>query len=217
VAEWRYDPADPPTDRAIRVEVLEQNLFPDGQLGDAAFVHGAHAYVYGCDAPVSMDDADDPGQCRVSRVKVSVADDAGAYEDWTGEGWRPSADLAPMAMEPADGGQSLPPGPFSVGPAPDGDGFVMVYSPWPGHVSSVEVRAALSPEGPWSAPVRIDLPNCADSFNGQLVACYSANVQPDMSGPGRLAFGYYDRFVSGPPLRGSYVVSSVPFSLDRGR
>ena len=214
VGEWRHDPTAPPVDRPIKVKVLEQNLFPDGMVGEAAFTLDGTVYLYGCDTAISMEDADDPGSCRAARVDPASVHDRGAHEAWTGDAWVRGAAPAELEMEPAAGGQSLPPGPLSVAGAPDGDGFVMLYSPWPGHVSSMEVRAALSPEGPWSPPVRVDLPGCNDHPGGQLYACYAANVQPDLSTPGRLGFGYYDRFISGPPLWGSYVVSSIDLRLE---
>ena len=59
----------------------------------------------------------------------------------------------------------------------------------------------------------MDLPGCEQVFRGRRVSCYSANLQVDFAQPGRLAFGYYDQFLSGPPQRGSYLLTSVGIEL----
>jgi hypothetical protein len=103
-----------------------------------------------------------------------------------------------------------PPGALSVAPSPVGEGYVMLYSPWPGFVPAAELRAASTPAGPWSPPVRVMLPDCD---RDSQASCYSANLQPDLSGGGRLAFGYYDRFISGPPQLGSYLLTSIGIDI----
>jgi hypothetical protein len=212
VGEWRYDPADPPIDRPITVQILEQNLFADDEFGEAAVVDGDRIVVYECRMPDDPLNAQEPGACRAARVAPDRVADRAAYEMWDGSDWVAGGDAEPMVVPPGPS-EFVPPGAVSVGPAPDGDGYLMLYSPWPGYVPFVEVRAARSPQGPWGEPTVIDLAGCEQTFRGRRVSCYSANLQPDFSEPGRMAFGYYDQFLSGPPQLGSYLLTSVGIEL----
>jgi hypothetical protein len=220
VGEWRYDPADPPVDRPITVEILEQNLFADQQFGEAAFVDGDRIVVYECRMPddLAVDGAEPEGRgaCHAARVAPDRVADAAAYQVWDGSDWTEGAVPAAMEMPEGPTSEYVPPGAVSVGEAPDGDGYLMLYSPWPGYVPFVEVRAATAPQGPWSEPTVIDLAGCEQTFRGRRVSCYSANLQADFSEPGRMAFGYYDQFLSGPPQLGSYLLTSVGIELEPG-
>lgn len=212
LGEWRYDPGDPPVDRPIEVTVLNQRLFPDGEFGEAAVAVGDHVVVYGCDTPANMLTATDAGFCRAARASVDEVTDASAYEVWDGEGWTIAGTPAPLDLASVPAGPSVPPGPVSV--AATGDAFVMLYTPWPGYVPLVEVRVAREPQGPWSAPARIELPDCDDHYSGRTMSCYAANLQPGFDEPGRLGFGYYDQLIDTPPPLGSYLVSSIPFHVE---
>ncbi len=216
VGEWRYDPADPPEDRPIRVTVLDQNLFPDDRYGEAAVVDGERIVVYGCDQSEDPMNGDDGGSCRAARVDPSDVADVDAYEVWTGDGWVVGAPPAPLELAAAPGGGFMPPGPLSVAAAPGGSGYVMLYSPWPGYTPFVEIRGARTPQGPWSAPRTLELPDCEQTYGAIRASCYAANLQPDFSTPGVLGFGYYDQLVASPPQLGSYLLTSVPFELSVG-
>lgn len=214
IGEWTYDPADPPDGRPVEVAVLEQNLFPDARYGDAVVEHDGRLYVYGCDAPLQPAWPTESGPCRVARVRADDATDADRYEAWTGEGWEAGADPAPLGLLSDEGDPAAPPGPLSVS-FHDGTGvFVMLYTPWPGYIGTVAVRAAPAPEGPWSTPTTVELPDCGGTYRGQEMACYAANLQPVSDTADRIGLGYYDRLVSQPPLRGSYVLTSAPFAVE---
>ncbi len=90
---------------------------------------------------------------------------------------------------------------------------VMAYSPWPGRSSRMIVRFAHRAAGPWTRPVFLDLPGCADRIAERRFGCYAATVQPEFSSPGRLGVGWYDERVNtGLAVRGAYTVGSVALS-----
>ncbi|HKY16894.1 MAG TPA: hypothetical protein VJM33_18350, partial [Microthrixaceae bacterium] len=93
------------------------------------------------------------------------------------------------------------------------DLYVMVYSPWPGFTDRVIVRAAVSPEGPWTPPMEVVLPGCVDSVGGRGFYCYAGSAQPQFSSPGLLGVGYYDQLIALSPERGGYLVVTVPFNV----
>ncbi len=224
IGRWTYDPSAPPTVEPIRVTVLEQRLFPDDSLGEAA-ADGDDGFVYtmGCAAPGRPGWATEYGPCRVARVRPDRAADRTAYEVWTGEDWRAGGTAAAVTL--GGPGPTAPPGPVSIERRDDGT-WVMLYTPWPGYVGTATFRTATRPQGPWSAPVDVPLPGCDDVYRAMPQTCYAVNLQPALdddtggdndrsAGTGAtLAFGYYDRLVSQPPLRGAFLVTRVPFSVD---
>jgi hypothetical protein len=211
VGEWWYDPSRPPVDRPVRVELLNERLFPDGRLGGAAVLEGDTVHVYGCDVVQSPASPADNGPCRVARVDVDEVDDPRAYRMWNGQGWGGRAADLPMAPSPSDA--SLPPGPFSVARfGPDGP-LAMTYTSWPGYHDTAIIRMAERPEGPWGPPLEVPLPGCVASGPSTRTACYAANRQPAFDEPGRLGIGWYDQHVHDLPRRGSFVVGTVPLEV----
>lgn len=220
VAEWRYTPGAPPVDAPIKVTLLNEVLFADRVIG-AAVVDGDHVYAYAC-APGELtawanvapgQPTPDPGRCDVSRVRADAVGDPSRYEAWNGTAFEAGATPAPLALPAPVSPRPEPPvpsGQFSVARAPDGVGFVMLYTPWPGYIGVGDLRVAPAPQGPWSAPVRITLPDCDLEY---VAACYGVNLQPDFFEPGRLAFGYYDRLHQPPTQKGAYLLTSVPFEV----
>ena len=222
VAEWRYTPGEPPVDAPIKVTMLNEVLLADRVIG-AAVVDGPDVYTYTC-APGELSGwanlrpgqpTPDPGRCDVQRVRPDGVADASRYEAWDGETWTAGAAPEALVLPPPVSPRPEPPvpsGQFSVSRTPDGAAFVMLYTPWPGYVGAGDVRVAASPQGPWSAPVRFPLPGCDIDY---LSACYAVNLQPHFSTPGRLAFGYYDRLHQPPTRKGAYLLTSVPFEVQR--
>jgi len=214
LAEWWYDPADPPFDRPVTVTLLSQRLFADRSYGGAT-VRGAQddVYAYQCDTP--PEPAGAYGPCTVARTTLAEAADAASYQPWTGKGFDESGTPAPIDLPPGTW-VPYPVGGFTVTRDPVLDMFVMAYSPWPGFTEVMEVRVAADPLGPWSSPVTIHLPGCADRIGTRLFGCYAATAQPAFSSPGRLGIGYYDSSVSSFPTRGAYLVTSVPVTVLTG-
>ncbi|MEZ5238914.1 MAG: hypothetical protein R2716_08165 [Microthrixaceae bacterium] len=211
VGEWVHDPQNPPVGQPVTVEVLEQNLFPDAALGDAAVVVDDHVVVYGCEPPDSAGVVvTDPGHCVAARVSPESVADASSYEVWTGDEWSRGGEPATMEMPPDAEGTVAPPGPVSVAATPGGEGFVMAYTPWPGFAPWIDIRLAGSPVGPWSAPRRVDLDGC-DPGPDADEACYAANLQPLLDEDGYLGVGYYDRSVPAGGTRGGFLVGRVDF------
>ncbi|MFZ4516962.1 MAG: DUF4185 domain-containing protein [Microthrixaceae bacterium] len=208
LGRWTYDPAGAPPDGPVRVTVLQQRLFPDDALGEAA-ADGGDGFIYtmGCAAPPRPGWATEYGPCRVARVRPDDAADRAAYEVWTGRAWEAGGVPAPVEL---GGDGHAPPGPVSIARRPDGT-WVMLYTPWPGYVGTASFRTATRPEGPWSAPVELTLPGCTDTYRGVPQTCYAVNLQPALDDGRSLAFGYYDKQVAQPPLRGAFLVTSVPF------
>ena len=91
--------------------------------------------------------------------------------------------------------------------------YVMAYSPWPGFTDRIFVRVATSPQGPWTDPVQINLPGCAETIGSGGYYCYAGTTQPQLSQPGLLGLGYYDQLVAVAPNRGQYLTITVPFTV----
>lgn len=213
VGEWYYDPDAPPVDERIEVTVLNQVVFDDSSLGGAAFVDDGRVVVYGCDIPPSPLDPAAYGPCRVARVDFDDVADRDAYEVWTGgETWTAGAEATPMELASTVEAAPGPAGPLTVMPLPGTDRFVMGYTPWPGFIDVVAVRVADRPEGPWSDPQFVQLPECGVAGR-QDRPCYGSNLQPAFSSERELAIGYQDPFVAEDPIRGSFLVGSVPFEM----
>ncbi|HKY16470.1 MAG TPA: DUF4185 domain-containing protein [Microthrixaceae bacterium] len=208
VAEWWYDPAAPPDERPIVATVLNQVLFPTLSFGAAA-VLGADglAYTYGCDRSGALP------RCGVARVSPFEVANPRAYEVWTGGAWlRGVPQGAPLAVA-TDAAPVAPAGAFTVAFDENFGAFVMVETPWPGYGTTLDVRIADRPEGPWSVPASVELPDCDDHVDGVDFYCYAATAQPAFSRPGELGVGWYDRVVATEPRRGAYFVSTVPIEV----
>jgi len=226
LVEWRYDPASPPDRKPIVAKVLAPRLFDDdttvgavldaGNRSDLLAIGCRRPTMQGWGLPRGVDTPTlDPGACQAYKVAAADVAERGAYIPWTGSGWGQGR-AVPMEMPERNAVLRSPPtpvGPFSIGAVPGGSGYVMMYSPWPGYAPTAAVRVARSPMGPWSPPVEFPLPKCGTG----IMACYSANVQPDFSTGDGFGFGYYDRSVSMDPQLGSYLLSTVPLRIEPAR
>lgn len=227
VAEWWYDPADPPLDRAVTATVLNQRLFVDRSYGMAAALFdgqgsdggegsGDHIDTYSCDTPAKdAAPTDKYGPCTVARTNFDEVADPASYDPWIGDGFGAGGVAAPIKL-PAGSWMPYPVGGFTVTHDAVIGAYVMAYSPWPGSTEVMEVRVAADPLGPWSSPVTIHLPGCDDHIGSRQFGCYAASAQPAFSTPGHLGIGYYDSLVSTFPTRGAYQVSSVSISVRNG-
>ncbi|HOT79986.1 MAG TPA: hypothetical protein PKY13_08360 [Microthrixaceae bacterium] len=213
VAEWIYDPARPPTDAPIRARILNQTLFPQRSFGLASLVDDdGRAIVYTCQAPEQGGMPEQYGPCHAAKVDLDRVADPTAYSTWTGQDFTGNVmSSMPLSFEPGSIAAPLPAGSFSVTKDPHLGRYVMVYSPWPGYSDSLVIRTATAPTGPWSVPTVVPLPNCSDAVGPITFWCYAASAQPIFSEPGKLGVGYYDRSVSTGPVRGSYLVATVPY------
>lgn len=219
VAEYFYDPADPPVDRAIRGTLLDQVLFtgPQEDYGTAAVMGGdGMVYAYACARPAvpSFMLPGVYGPCTVARVDPGDVDDVSEWRYWNGSSWVSSRSSA-AAMSLPDGvdGYSVPVASASVAFDPVAGRYVMAYSPWPGFTDRVQVRVASQPQGPWTAPVDVHLPGCYDTVGGSEFLCYAGTVQPRFSAPGMLGLGHYDQRIDAATPRGQYRVTQVPFEV----
>lgn len=202
VAEWWYDPANPPAGQPIRATILNQRLFEHRSYGSAATLTAEGSVrVYACDRPDDPHRSDAYGPCRSATTTLDRVADAESYVE-LGE------------MELADAGARVPgfpAGGFSVARDPVAGSFVMVYSPWPGHTDQVHLRTSPGPDGPWSAPIVVELSGCADRLGERQLNCYAGNAQPAFSSGGFVGIGYYDTAVQTFPIRGAFTVALVPW------
>jgi hypothetical protein len=68
--------------------------------------------------------------------------------------------------------------------------YVMAYTASPGFTTTAQIRWADRPQGPWSEPVAVPLPDCeADLAN----ACYAVSVHPELSSGSRVGLTWFDR------------------------
>lgn len=215
VAEWYYDPSNPPDRAPIVGTVIQASLRTDLAFGQAAVMgDDGLLYTYGCSGPSGGGLPDQYGPCRVARVDPSSVGDASAYRWWNGSSWVASMGAAvAVSLPPGPAGPVFPVAGFTV----TWDGvhgvYVLAYSPWPGYTDRVVVRVAGSPQGPWSPPLEVVLPGCVNAVGGVQFYCYAGTAQPQLSAPGLLGLGYYDQLVAVGPSRGSYQVVTVPFTV----
>lgn len=178
LAEATYDvgPTASSTPRAVRI--LNPRVLPKlgkaGGYGVASVLDGDDAYLYWC--------GQDSDPCTIAKVPIAQAADSTAYRYWDGAGWVADAAAArPLVM-----GASQPRIKASVRWVPGLDRYVMVdVDSW----SILNVRVATRPEGPWTAPAWVQLPECAQPYPNN---CFAAEVQPQLSGAGHVAVSYFD-------------------------
>jgi hypothetical protein len=216
VVKWQYDPANPPNGQPVVGTVVNQQLRPTRTYGMAAVIDPSDhlLYAYTCEGPPDGGWPDQYGPCRIARVAPNQAEVLGAYQYWNGSTWvADQSAAAAITMPPSPSGVDHPVASVSVTYDDVHDVFVMVYSPWPGFTDRVVVRAATSPEGPWTPPMEVVLPGCNDSVGGTGFYCYAGSAQPQFSSPGLLGIGYYDQLIALGPDRGGYLVVTVPFNV----
>ena len=220
VVEWTYHSTTPPVGQPIAGTVVAQQVFPTNTYGNAAVVAGGSIYSYACYGPAGGGLPDAYGPCKVARVAPATAGSAASYQYWNGSTFvSDPAQAAPMVLPAGADGINNPVATLTVTWDAAHGVYVMAYSPWPGFTNKVVVRVASQPQGPWSAPVEVTLPGCADTVGGSGFYCYAGTAQPQFSsaptgtGDGLLGIGYYDQLVSVGPNSGSYQVVTVPFRV----
>ena len=219
VAEVWYDPPDPPDGEPVTAKILNQHLFPRRGFGLAATLGDNHdAYVYACDADMTARFPTEYGPCHVAVVDLDEVADPAKYRVWSGgDSWKPTTQdrAGELAMPSSSPVNQYPIGSVSVSRDPAAGRYVMVYSPWPGTTTEMAVRFASRPEGPWTDPTIVRLDGCHDTVAGVTYFCYAASAQSAFSEPGRLGIGYYDRSIANFPVRGSYLVTTVPITASQ--
>lgn len=220
VAEWEYDPAAPPDGQAVVATVTEQNLFGAGdEYATAAYFDGTYIKAYKCGRPADdglLHFPSDPayGPCTVARVHAASVASRDSWEFWSGGVSNPewSDDQASAAAMdvPGDGvDRQMPVTAFSIDKDPWSGSFLMTYSPWPGITPWVYVRRADRDTGPWSPPLKYQMPGCVDSAKGEGRYCYAAIGQPFLSTETELGIGYFDQLIALNPPRGGYLAGTV--------
>jgi hypothetical protein len=178
LAEARYavgaGASSTPTSVTIRAPRLFPKLGKAGGYGVASVLDGPDAYVYWC--------GQDTDPCTVARVPWDAAADAAAYRYWDGRSWVPDAAAAKhLVMGPSQARIKA-----SVRWVAGLDRYVMVdVDAW----STLTVRVATRPEGPWTEPAWVRLGECTQVYPNN---CFAAEVQPQLSGPDHVAVSYFD-------------------------
>jgi hypothetical protein len=212
VAEVVYDPDDPPVNRPIVGEITQPDLAPAEAGYGRAMLLGPDGYLYGyqCGSyPGAW------GPCRAARVSPADVTDPNAWRVWNGDDWTDPANwvadrTAATAMELSGSTENmLPIAAFGVDHHADFDAYLMVYSPWPGFCSELDVRVADAPVGPWTEPVPITLPDCSGEDSGVAQHCYAATPQMQMCIGDELGGGYFD--LQTPLGVGRYFAFATPF------
>ena len=212
LAEYRYDPADPPIDRPIRGVITQPDLWPSSQGYGRALLQGPDDSLYGywCG-----EFPDDWTSCSVARVTPETAADPMAWRFWNGGDWTDpdawtSVESDAVAMKlPGDQQYPLPIASFGVTYADDFDAYLMVYSPWPGFSRRAAVRASETPVGPWTESIDISLPGCVGEVSGLQVHCYAVTPQMELCDKDMFAGGYFD--MACDDGRARYFTFEVPF------
>jgi hypothetical protein len=194
---------------AIEARIVEDRVFAraanGSPFGQASVRVGDLVYVYRC----PLDDL----ACSVARAPADLDSlaDPESYEVWTGSRWvahgTGGAAVGPMEMpHPVRG---LKP---SVAWLEDLGVYVFVDHPaW--EPSTVQLRVAADPWGPWSEPLAVKLPGCAGEWPD---VCFAAEVHEDLSHGGLIALTWFDpTFPAGDavPLR----FATVGVEVDGGR
>jgi hypothetical protein len=212
LAEYRYDPADPPIDRPIRGVITQPDLWPSSVGYGRALLHGPDGSLYGywCG-----EFPDNWTSCSVARVAPETEADPIAWSFWNGGDWTDadawtSVESDAVAMElPGSQQYPLPIAAFGVTYADDFDAYLMVYSPWPGFSRRAAVRASETPVGPWTESIDISLPGCVGEVSGLEVHCYAVTPQTQLCDEGMFAGGYFD--LACDDGRARYFTFEVPF------
>jgi hypothetical protein len=182
LARYDYHPSRPPSvANPIRATVVNPSIFgtmpghsgPGPGYGTTSMFTRGMIYTYGCTySPVWQ------LSCRVARVSPSAAASASSYRFWNGSGWvageANAADVdLPNAIIGIKGSVAYI---ASVGL------YALVDNDFPSE--RLAVRWALDPEGPWSVPSFVSVPDCVGR------GCRAAEVHGGLSGRS-LAISYY--------------------------
>jgi hypothetical protein len=216
VAEFTYDPDDPPVDRPVRGVVTQADLAPaDAGYGRALLVED-DGYLYGYQCGLFPDSW---GPCRVARVLVGDITDAAAWRYWTGDDWTdptnwvPDRSAAAPMQVPDVNADALPVASFGVVHDKNHEAHLMVYSPWPGFCGELDVRVADTPVGPWTGPIPITLPDCTEDIAGLEQSCYAGTPQMQLCDDSEIAGGFFDMMTDLGV--GRYLTFVTPFVITR--
>ena len=226
VAEWTYDPGAPPRRGPVvggiddlRATVLDPLLFPAPRTWgeSAAVLAGGWLVAWWCEqvgpAP------EDLLGCRIARARPDAVADRTAWTFWDGAAWVADERVAVPVELPDDRTPArLPAADLSVRWVDDLGALVMVYGPWPGFTHEAAVRVAHRPEGPWSPPQIVTLPDCGapaevggESADDHGLPCYLPEVHPQLGDSGHLGLTWFDADAEeGPPVSGRLRTSRVP-------
>jgi hypothetical protein len=147
-----FNPAVGVTQPLVSNAVLNDNLFdastPWG-YGAMTSTDNKSVHVYRCDT----------SGCFAGKVAAAQAATASSYSWWNGSAWGSSA--VKMTMP----GSSLPVSELTVQYVPQIASYVMAYTPCSSGclqpmTNQVAFRTSKSPQGPWSWPTTVLLPNC---------------------------------------------------------
>ena len=127
---------------------------------------GGHVYLFELSG--------EPRGLILGRVRASQIEDPAAYEFFMGGGWSRDRGDAKIILREAYGQ-------VSVIRHPGGRGWLMVTSSDFFHAREIELRQSGKLEGPWSAPVRIAVPDMPGKTT-QLI--YGTFFHPELTGPG---------------------------------
>lgn len=115
-----------------------------------------------------------PKGLLLARVKVAEIEHPAAYEFFTGAGWSNQRAQAKVVLKEAYGQ-------VSVMRLPGADDYLLATSSDPSHPREIQLRRSRHLEGPWSAPVRLAVPE----FPGKKTELvYCTFLHPELSGTG---------------------------------
>ena len=203
-AEWttqatsvaEMDPGSTTLDRSG-----ETVLFGQDERGYVAgnLVAGGYIHLYATELQPDLSTA-----YYVARVPHGRYRDRSAYAFWDGAGWSPAAgDAAKLRLGGTGSAASGGLGGLTVSWNPYLGQYLMVHTQaW---AQDVLLRTAARPEGPWSAPTHLDVP---DSVPDAPFGNYSAREHPHFrSADGRTIVLTYHRTTG--PLRGELPIVKV--------
>ena len=182
VARYDYYPSRPPSlEHPIQAVVVNPSIFgtmpghsgPGAGYGTTSMLTRGMLYTYGCAySPVWQ-------SCRVARVDPLLASNPAGYRYWNGADWVASASGAvdldmPNSLIGIKGSVSYI---ASVGL------YAFADNDFPG--PQIAVRWARDPEGPWTAPAFVNIPDCTGPD------CWAAEVHGSLSSGANLAISYY--------------------------
>jgi hypothetical protein len=182
IAEYVYDANNPPSpSNPIVATVKNPALFPPMPghtgagvgYGAASFVRNGEIYTYGCHYSPSFQ------QCRVAKTTPGAALSSDGYTYWDGNGWNGDASDAvdldlPLSLVGIKGSAAWVPGLNK---------YVFVDNDYPN--AQLAIRFADRPQGPWTAPTFVALPDCVGH------ECRAGELHAETSDASSLLLSYY--------------------------
>ena len=162
--------SDPATGRFVPGSALLWSSDRPG-YGTSAVRSGDSVYVYGCQTSGLT------GSCFVARAPAAGLDSAASYTYFTGATWSASPDDAASIVEA---------GAVSVRYLPAKARWLMTYVPPLGR--ELMLRAAVAPEGPWSAPIALGA--CDLAVADPAAFCAGGVQHAEVAPEGSLALTY---------------------------